>query len=180
MLPDGSIVTCGRDENLDLFRATCGGMGLTGVILDAKIQLKKIKSKHINQTTIKTKNLRETFEAFEKYGDKPYSVAWIDCLSKGDALGRCLLMVGDFSDDGNLQYRTKRSLNVPIMFPSFTLNSFTIKAFNWLYYNRVRKAVSQQKVILIRSFIRWTPSTTGTGFTAKKVLPSTSSFCPKR
>ena len=85
MLPNGEIQTCRKGD--ELFRATCGGMGLTGVILEAKISLKRIKSKNINQTTIKTKNLRETFDAFEKYAHLPYSVAWIDCLAKGDNIG---------------------------------------------------------------------------------------------
>jgi len=95
MLANKEVVTCSKEKTPDLFKATCGGMGLTGVILDAKISLKSINSKYIDQTTIKTKNLKETFDAFEEYQDKPYSVAWIDCLAKGDSIGKCLLMVGD-------------------------------------------------------------------------------------
>ena len=146
MLPNSEIVTCSKTENIELFRATCGGMGLTGVILDAKIILKKINSKYINQITIKTKNLKETFEAFEKYNNKPYSVAWIDCLAKGDNIGKCLLMVGDFDDDGDLDYGIKKKLNIPFNFPSFALNTKSVKAFNWLYYGKVRKLISKQKV----------------------------------
>ena len=146
MLPNSEIVTCSKTENIELFRATCGGMGLTGVILNAKIILKKINSKYINQTTIKTKNLKETFEAFDKYNNKPYSVAWIDCLAKGDNIGKCLLMVGDFDDDGDLDYGIKKKLNIPFNFPSFALNTLSVKAFNWLYYGKVRKLVSKQKV----------------------------------
>ena len=84
-LPSGDIVTVKKGD--ELFYATCGGMGLTGIILDAKIQLKKISSKNIKQTIIKTKNLQETFEAFEKYANTRYSVAWIDCLAKGKNSG---------------------------------------------------------------------------------------------
>lgn len=144
MLPDGEIKTCKKGE--ELFLATCGGMGLTGVILDAKIALKKIDSQYINQTTIKTKNLKETFEAFEEYGSKPYSVAWIDCLAKNDEIGKCLLMVGDFANDGNLNFKEKKRLNIPFNFPSFVLNNLTVKAFNWLYYKKVKDRVSHQKV----------------------------------
>lgn len=146
MLPDGEIVNCSKKENSELFKASCGGMGLTGVILDAKISLKKINSKYINQITIKTRNLKETFEAFEKYKDKPYSVAWIDCLAKGNELGKCLLMVGDFSDDEKLDYQSKKKLNVPFNFPSFSLNTLSVKAFNFLYYGKVRAKISKQKV----------------------------------
>jgi hypothetical protein len=121
-------------------------MGLTGVILDAKIYLKRINSQYINQTTIKTKNLKETFDTFEKYNDKSYSVAWIDCLAKGDNIGKCLLMVGDFADDGNLDYQEKKKLNIPFTFPSFVLNNLSVKAFNWLYYKKAPNGVSQQIV----------------------------------
>lgn len=142
----GEVITCSQESTPELFKATCGGMGLTGVILDAKIYLKKINSQYIDQTTIKTKNLKETFESFEKYAHKPYSVAWIDCLAKKDDIGKCLLMVGDFLDDGELDYQVKKQKSIPFNFPSFTLNNWTVRAFNWLYYNRIRKSVSKQKV----------------------------------
>jgi len=144
MLANGDIITCKKGD--ELFLATCGGMGLTGVILDAKITLKKVNSKNINQTMIKTKNLKETFEAFETYAHMPYSVAWIDCLAKGENIGKCILMVGDFADDGDLNFKEKKKLNIPFMFPSFALNNFSVKAFNWLYYGKAPKGVSQQKV----------------------------------
>ncbi len=146
MRADGSIVECSRETTPELFRATCGGQGLTGVILDAQIYLKKIASQYIDQTTVKTANLAATFEAFEAYAHAPYSVAWIDCLAQGDALGRCLLMTGDFKNDGNLDYKRKKRLNIPFNFPSFALNRWSVKAFNWLYYNKVRQPVSRQSV----------------------------------
>jgi FAD/FMN-containing dehydrogenase len=144
MLPSGEVQICRKGD--ELFHATCGGMGLTGVILDAKISLKRIKSKNINQTTIKTKNLKETFDAFEKYSYMPYSVAWIDCLAKGNNIGKCLLMVGEFADDEDLNYKEKKKLNIPFNFPSFVLNNLSVKAFNWLYYNKAIDGISEQKV----------------------------------
>ena len=144
MIPNGEIKNVKKDD--ELFLATCGGMGLTGVILDAKISLKKINSKYINQTTIKTKNLKETFEAFEKYSHMPYSVAWIDCLASGEDIGKCLLMVGDFADDGKLDFKEKNKINIPFNFPSFALNSLSVKAFNWLYYKKAPDGESKQKV----------------------------------
>lgn len=146
MLPNGEIVICSKQKNSELFKASCGGMGLTGVILEAKIWLKKINSKYINQTTIKTKNLKQTFEAFEHYQTKPYSVAWIDCLAKGDELGKCLLMVGEPSDESALNYQTKKKLNIPCMLPSWALHPLAIKAFNFLYYNKINDRVSEQIV----------------------------------
>lgn len=146
MLANGKVVTCSEESTPELFKATCGGMGLTGVILNAKIYLKKINSKYIDQTTIKTKNLKETFEAFEAYSDSPYSVAWIDCLAKGNKLGRCLLMTGDFRNDGKLDYKAKKQISVPFNFPSFALSKWSVRAFNWLYYGKAKDGVSQQKV----------------------------------
>ena len=146
MLADGEIVTCSKEATPKLFKATCGGMGLTGVILTAKIYLKKVNSQYIDQTTIKTKNLKETFTAFEEYSDKPYSVAWIDCLAKGEDIGKCLLMVGDFRDDGNLKYKTKKQKSIPFNFPSFALNNWSVRAFNWLYYGKAKDGVSKQRV----------------------------------
>ena len=146
MLSDGEVLTCSKEATPELFKATCGGQGLTGVILSAKIYLKKINSQYIDQTTIKTKNLKETFEAFEEYQDKPYSVAWIDCLAKGDKLGKCLLMVGDFRDDGKLDYKLKPQKSIPFNFPSFALNNWSVRAFNWLYYGKVKERVSKQRV----------------------------------
>ena len=183
MLPNGDIVACSKQENSELFKATCGGMGLTGVILDAKIHLKKINSKYIGQTTIKTGNLKETFEAFEKYKDNPYSVAWIDCLAKGKKIGKCLLMVGDFCDDGRLDYQTKKNLTIPFNFPSLTLNKLTVKAFNWLYYSKVRKKISQQKVDIDTFFYpldaigQWNRIYGKNGFTQYQcILPKETSF----
>lgn len=146
MLADGEVVTCSKEATPELFKATCGGMGLTGIILSAKIYLKKINSQYIDQTTIKTKNLKETFEVFEAYQDKPYSVAWIDCLAKGDNVGKCLLMVGDFRDDGKLNYKLKPQKSIPFNFPSFALNNWSVRAFNWLYYGKAKEGVSKQRV----------------------------------
>ena len=135
-------------KNQELFRASCGGMGLTGVILDAKIKLQPISSSLIDQTTIKTKSLSETFEAFERYKDSTYSVAWIDCMAKNSDLGRGLLMIGEHSQEGDLVFASKGKMTMPFDLPSFSLNSYSVKAFNSAYYGKVRKPVSEQKVSL--------------------------------
>ena len=183
MLPNGEVVQCSKQENPELFNATCGGMGLTGIILDAKILLKKINSQYIEQTTVKTQNLEETFAAFENFKNSPYSVAWIDCFAKGNKLGKCLLMVGDFSKDGNLDYHAPKKLNIPFYLPSFTLNTLSIKAFNWLYYRRVKPNISQQKVNIDTFFYpldaidNWNRLYGKNGFTQYQfILPLKSSY----
>lgn len=181
MLPSGEIVKIKKGDQL--FKATCGGMGLTGVILDATMKLKKINSVNINQITIKTKNLRETFEAFEKYKDYPYSVAWIDALASGKDIGRTLLMVGDFSDDGNLDYKEKKKLNIPFEFPSFVLNKYTVKAFNYLYYDKVKEDIFYQRVDIdsffypLDSINNWNRIYGKNGFTQYQfILPKEKSY----
>jgi decaprenylphospho-beta-D-ribofuranose 2-oxidase len=148
MLPNGETIICSPTINNDFFKATCGGMGLTGIILNAKIKLKAINSSVINQVSIKTKNLEETFKAFEQFKDYNYSVAWIDCLAKGNNLGRCILMVGEHADDGNLKYGGGFKASIPFEFPSFILNNFSVKIFNTIYYNKAKSGIFKQTVSL--------------------------------
>jgi decaprenylphospho-beta-D-ribofuranose 2-oxidase len=183
MVASGKVINCSIKDEPALFNATCGGQGLTGVILDAKIYLKKINSKFLNQTTIKTNNLQETFEAFEKYQNKSYSVAWIDCFARDKNIGKCLLMTGDFRDDGNLNYKLKPQIRIPFNFPKFILNKFSIKAFNWLYYNRIRKKISIQKVDIdnffypLDSIVDWNKLYGKDGFLQYQfIIPKESSF----
>jgi FAD/FMN-containing dehydrogenase len=137
LLGAGEIVSVTKDSYPDLFRATCGGMGLTGMILSASIQLKPIKSSQIHQTTIKANCLEAVCEQFEANHASTYSVAWIDCLAGGKRLGRSLLMLGEHGQDGTLELGKKKSLNMPIDMPSSILNHYSIKAFNSLYYHRI-------------------------------------------
>ena len=183
MLADGEVITCSKEATADLFKATCGGQGLTGIILDAKIYLKRINSKYIDQTTIKTKNLKETFKAFKEYQDKPYSVAWIDCLAKGDKIGKCLLMVGDFRDDGKLDYKVTKQKSIPFNLPSFVLNNWSVRAFNWFYYYKAKQRVSKQIVDIDTFFYpldaigHWNRIYGKNGFTQYQfILPKESSY----
>ncbi|SDH08543.1 FAD-binding oxidoreductase [Chitinophaga filiformis] len=136
-------ITCSADQHSDLFWATCGGMGLTGIITRVKFSLKKIGTAYIRQKQIKADNLEHLIRLFEEYKDYTYSMAWIDCLQKGDAFGRGILIVGEHAtpEELNEQQRksplllaAKRKLSVPFNLPSFALNTLTVKAFNWLYY----------------------------------------------
>ena len=132
-------ITCSREDNPDLFHATCGGMGLTGIITEATFKLKPITSAYINQKVVKAKNLETALALFEQYKDVTYSVAWIDCLSTGDNLGRSLLMLGEHADKGELTTHKDGLLNMPCDMPSFLLNKYTIQAFNSAYYNKQLK-----------------------------------------
>lgn len=141
-------LTCSKEVLPDLFWATCGGMGLTGVIIRVKFGLKKIETAYIKQKQIKARNLDELIRLFEEYNQYTYSMAWIDCLQKGDSFGRGILIVGEHATKEELNTQQaaaplslpdKRPLSVPFNFPSFALNTFTVKAFNWLYYAKNTK-----------------------------------------
>ncbi|MEZ9511061.1 FAD-binding oxidoreductase [Vibrio breoganii] len=139
LMIDDKEYICSPDVNSDLFRATCGGMGLTGVITEATFRLKPIASSFIEQKVIKAKDLKTVLRLFEEYEESTYSVAWIDCLSTGEHLGRSLLMLGEHANDGRLSTHKRGLLNVPCNMPSFLLNKFTIQAFNHAYYSKQLK-----------------------------------------
>jgi decaprenylphospho-beta-D-ribofuranose 2-oxidase len=146
MLTGGEILTCTRTHHADLFHATFGGMGLTGIIIEATLRLKPISSSFVEQTTFKARNLEEALRLFDMHSKATYSVAWIDCLAAAPAMGRALLMLGEHSEFGALSLPDKRPLSVPFDFPTQALNRFSIKVFNWLYYHRIRKSRSSQRV----------------------------------
>lgn len=133
---NSEILTCSREENSEFFHATCGGMGLTGIILDAKIYLEKVNSSYIDQEIVPTANLKETLDNLKAYKYSTFSVAWIDCLSRGTNLGRSILILGEFSKDSRLIYKKRKKLKIPFFMPSFLLNSLTVKAFNFFYYHK--------------------------------------------
>jgi decaprenylphospho-beta-D-ribofuranose 2-oxidase len=152
MLADGRMVQVSRRENRELFRASCGGMGLTGVILTATLQLQRVPSAYIQETTFRARNLEEVCRLFEEQQDRPYSVAWIDCLARGEDLGRSLLMVGDFAPEADLSLPSCRAVSVPLELPDLVLNKFSMQAFNFLYYRRVRPPVRHRRVNLLSFF----------------------------
>ena len=146
--PDGQCRRCSRSENSELFAWTIGGMGLTGIILRAAFRLQAVESGWIRQKTLLASNLEAAIDAFDHADDWTYSVAWIDCLASGEKMGRSILMLGEhagFEDLDDARRRDpfatpkKRSLKVPIDAPSWTLNRWSVKAFNAAYYAAARK-----------------------------------------
>lgn len=144
MLADGIIVECSAKKNSDLFWATCGGMGLTGVVLSARFALKQIDSAFISQTSIKARSLDEALALFEENEDTTYSVAWIDCLKGGKNFGRSILMLGEhYNNDEQkvLKHPYKVHLDpkisIPFNFPKFALNKYSIKLFNTVFYHKI-------------------------------------------
>lgn len=146
VVASGEVLTCSRGEHPDLFHATCGGMGLTGVILEATLQLMPLKNSYIEQTTVKCANLEEALASFDSCRGSTYSVAWIDCQATGSLTGRSLVMLGEHAASGTLIMPGRRVLSVPVDFPGWLLNPHSIRAFNALYYHRVRAKHSSRRL----------------------------------
>ncbi len=140
------IVECSREVHPELFLATCGGMGLTGVIVEATFRLRPIESASIDATTIRAKNLTDALSLFVEHDKTTYSVAWIDCLARGRSLGRSLLVLGEHSAEGELVAGGRRSVTVPLDLPGSLLNRYSVQAFNSLYYRRVRSDRTERRV----------------------------------
>lgn len=145
---DGSEQLCSRDHNPALFAATIGGMGLTGVICRARLQLKRVPSADILQTALRFDRLEQFFEQVAAIdADHEYSVAWIDQLATGNGFGRGILMGGNHARDGELEVpRQKNWLSVPLRPPFSLLNQPTLKIFNALYFRKEPDGRSQRLV----------------------------------
>ncbi|HLG33349.1 MAG TPA: FAD-binding oxidoreductase [Bacteroidia bacterium] len=147
MMHDGTIVRCSKTENTELFHLTCGGMGLTGIILSVSFQLKKIETAKMRCEKIRATNLNEVMQMFDESSSWTYSVAWIDCLAGGNAKGRSIMMRGEHATTAEAgtklpaEAKSGRKVTVPFYFPGFALNSFTVKTFNELYYHRAPKQI---------------------------------------
>jgi FAD/FMN-containing dehydrogenase len=138
---DGQRFRCSRQENKEWFAATIGGIGLTGLITWAEFSLRKIESAMMETESIKLRNLDDFF-ATSAESDRTFehTVAWVDCLAGGDALGRGIFMRGNHapSGAGSLTAHRPPKVNVPVDFPEVALNTWSLKLFNALYYGRVR------------------------------------------
>lgn len=157
LLAKGERIECSRTTNPELFHATCAGMGLTGIVLDATLRLKALPSLDIAQRAVVASNLEECMALMERNSAAKYSVAWIDCLARGAARGRSVLYLGEHLDAENARPRSRLSassnrlrqraeLSIPFNAPSALLNRFSMSAFNASYYWLKRVMPSTSRV----------------------------------
>lgn len=141
---DGRVIHCTENdapasESGQLFRATIGGLGLTGVILNATFRLKKVAGPYIDQEIIKFRGIEDFIRiTSESEVGFEYTVSWVDCLSSGKDL-RGLFIRGNHSSQtvaAGEKARAKPKLRIPFDFPSMTLNPLSVRAFNTLYYHK--------------------------------------------
>jgi decaprenylphospho-beta-D-ribofuranose 2-oxidase len=144
LTPSGERLTLTPEDSA--FRATAGGMGLTGVILEATLQLIRVETARIRVYTERAGDIDQLMQRMEA-GDRRhrYSVAWIDCLARGSALGRSVLSHGDHATRDELPVTERADplarspqlqLRAPPWTPSGLLNRLSIRAFNELYFRR--------------------------------------------
>lgn len=146
---DGSRHLCSPSGNEALFGATIGGLGLTGLITWAELQLKPIASPLIDGETVKFGGLSEFFELnTQSERDFEYTVAWIDCHATGRSLGRGHYLRGNHAPpiEGAAKPTSGVQLAVPFALPSFVLNPLTVRLFNFAYYHRQIRRVRRRLV----------------------------------
>jgi len=144
---DGQRFICSQDQNKTLFQATIGGLGLTGLILWADIQLRPVKCSFIEIERIRFRNIEE-FIDLSSVSDKDYeyTVSWVDCTARGKYLGRGIFIRGNHADPEKYELPKEpklKQLVFPFDAPSIFLNKFVIRCFNSAYYNKQRKKYKQ-------------------------------------
>lgn len=150
----GERLLCSPTENPRLFHATIGGLGLTGVILWAELRLRRVPGAGIRQERIRFRSLDEFFELAEDDARFEYTVAWVDCLVRGQQLGRGVYIRGDHTTwaGGLPDPVSEARLTVPCNAPEVLLNRATLRAFNQAYYFRQTRRRSQSIIPFLPFF----------------------------
>lgn len=147
MLADGSELTVKAGD--PLFEATAGGMGLTGAITSLRVRMLPIETSKILVNTMRTADLDTLMSAMlEADTHSTHSVAWVDTLARGKDLGRAVLTTGEHARvedlpakarERSLAYNPKQLLGTPAWMPNWTLNRWTVAAFNEMWYRKAPK-----------------------------------------
>ncbi len=137
---DGTTRLCSPTENPDIFAATIGGMGLTGVMRWAQVRLKPIVSRLVDYQGIQFHGIDEFLALTAESQHVEYTVSWVDVASTGKNFARGIFMKGDHSNvPAPLTKSAKPKLVFPVEAPGFALNSFTVGAFNTLFFHKQMK-----------------------------------------
>jgi decaprenylphospho-beta-D-ribofuranose 2-oxidase len=149
VVPGGEPVTVSPDGDPEFFWATAGGMGLTGLITQATIQLKRVGTSRCRVDTVRTADIDETMtilaEHDAKYG---YTVAWSDSTAGGSSLGRSVITSGDFAAVSDLPagerdrpfaFDPRARVTAPNIFPPGLLNRYSIALANSAWYAKAPK-----------------------------------------
>ena len=135
---DGSRLVCSPERNVDLFRATIGGMGLTGLITWAELDLRRVDGPFLDVERRRFGGLEEFFAlAVSSDIDFEYTVAWVDCVARGSKLGRGIFIRGNHSErpgNGSECRVPKPRHRIRFEFPNRLLNPWSVRLFNTAYF----------------------------------------------
>jgi FAD/FMN-containing dehydrogenase len=133
---DRGALHCSPVANAELFCATVGGLGLTGIIVAATLRLRRIVSSKIRLQQTRFANLREYFAISRELDARhEYNVAWVDCLAPRQQLGRGVFLAGDHHDRAPCKPRPVTTVRIPVTPPVPLFNRLTLKALNNLYFH---------------------------------------------
>ena len=131
---DGTTIECGPDLLPEWFSATVGGLGLTGVITEAEIQLRRVTGPWLDTETVPYANLNEFFRlADDSEADWEHTVSWVDCISGGG--GRGLFMRANPTNMVQRPEPKGRKLTMPFVPPISLVNKLSLRPFNMAYFN---------------------------------------------
>ncbi|MFI5329070.1 MAG: FAD-binding protein, partial [Candidatus Rokuibacteriota bacterium] len=147
---DGRRVECGPTQERELFLATVGGMGLTGLIVEVTLRLRRVESPWIVLETVGVEGLEAMLAGLKRSADDwPYTVGWIDCLARGSAVGRGILMRGRHAtamEAAGRRLPRGLPLTVPVDAPEWLLNPLFMRWFNYGYY-RLHGGTLKRRVV---------------------------------
>jgi len=148
LLPGGELRTVTEQSDPELFWATAGGMGLTGLIVRAVVQLKRVATSRIKVDTVRTRDVDETMAVLAEH-DRAfgYTVAWSDSLARGSRLGRSVVTSGDFAEPGDLPagadpfaFDPRARLGAPPWVPPGLINRYSVALANEAVYRRAPRS----------------------------------------
>lgn len=179
---DGRILTCSPTVEPELFWATVGGMGLTGHILEVAFRMSRIDSPWILMESERIPDIDAYVQGLKEAGPHwPFTMGWIDCLSRGARMGRGILMRGRWATPAEAppHFRpVKRRLSVPFVLPGWVMGPLTVRLFNMGYYWRhiprqQRRIIHPQKFFYpLDAILHWNRLYGPRGFTQYQcVLP---------
>jgi len=150
----GEQLVCSATKNANLFQATIGGLGLTGIITSATIRLLKISSTDMEVRTDEFHGLAQFAQlSRQRKDDYRYTVAWIDCVSDGNAFARGIFLSANHAETGKLaNVKKSKPLGIPFSLPSWLLNRYSIKMFNQFYFHSQRRNGGKTKTQHYQSY----------------------------
>ena len=151
LTPDGTLHTIGPQRDAELFHATCGGLGLTGLVTRVAVRLAAVPGNALRVRVQRVADLDAFLAALDAARHATYVVGWIDGTASGAALGRGILETAEPAAE-NLGDKPRRLLRVPVDLPGLALNPLSIRLFNAAYFHRAPAAGRERLVQLDRFF----------------------------